>query len=103
MSKVYSEQIQKAQTLVSGLKKNFELIKNHGITKEQIALLENDATIAASLNEEVEALRAQINAKVRQANKKLIEVKNNMTNTKKIVKSHFDQEKWQYFGIQDKR
>ena len=32
MSKVYSEQVQKAQMLAAGLRKNFDLVKNRGIS-----------------------------------------------------------------------
>ena len=40
MSKVYSEQVQKAQMLAAGLRKNYELVKNRGISSEQIAQME---------------------------------------------------------------
>ncbi len=103
MSKVYSEQVQKAQMLAAGLRKNYELVKNRGISSEQIAQMEEDAKEATRMNEEVEVLRAEVSAKAARANKKLTELKNNMQNAKQIIKRCFDQEQWQNFGIMDKR
>ncbi len=103
MSKVYSEQVQKAQMLAAGLRKNYELVKNRGISSEQIAQMEKDAKEAARMNEEVEVLRAEVGAKAARANKKLTELKNNMQNAKQIIKRCFDQEQWQDFGVMDKR
>lgn len=103
MSKVYSEQVQKAQMLAAGLRKNYELVKNRGISSEQIAQMEKDAKEAARMNEEVEVLREEVIAKAARANKKLTELKNNMQNAKQIIKRCFDQEQWQDFGVMDKR
>lgn len=103
MSKVYSEQVQKAQMLAAGLRKNYEQVKSRGISSEQIAKLEEDAKEAARMNEEVEALRAEVSAKAARANKKLTEMKNNMQDAKQIIKRCFDQEKWIDFGVMDKR
>ena len=103
MSKVYSEQVQKAQMLAAGLRKNYELVKNRGISSEQIAQMEKDAKEAARMNEEVVVLRAEVGAKAARANKKLTELKNNMQNAKQIIKRCFDQEQWQDFGVMDKR
>lgn len=103
MSKVYSEQVQKAQMLAAGLRKNYELVKNRGISSEQIAQMEKDAKEAARMNEEVEVLRAEVGAKAARANKKLTELKNNMQNSKQIIKRCFDQEQWQSLGVMDKR
>lgn len=103
MSIVYSEQVQKAQMLAAGLRKNYELVKNRGISSEQIAQMEKDAKEAARMNEEVEVLREEVSAKAARANKKLTELKNNMQNAKQIIKRCFDQEQWQDFGVMDKR
>ncbi|MBQ8520962.1 MAG: hypothetical protein IJ456_06245 [Bacteroides sp.] len=103
MSKVYSEQVQKAQMLAAGLRKNYEQVKSRGISSEQIAKLEEDAKKAARMNEEVEALRAEVSTKAARANKKLTEMKNNMQDAKQIIKRCFDQEKWIDFGVMDKR
>ena len=45
MAKVYAEQVKKAQTLVEGLKVNFDLVKSRcDITMEQVKALEEAAT-----------------------------------------------------------
>jgi hypothetical protein len=103
MSKVYSEQVQKANMLVVGMRKNFDLVKNHGITLEQLSQLEEAAKAATDMNREVEELREKTSAKAAEANQKLIEVKDTMRDVKRIVKGYFEQTKWESFGILDKR
>lgn len=103
MSKVYVEQVQKANLLIAGVRKNFDLVKNHGITLEQLRDLEEAAKVAAQMNEEVEELRQQTTIKAAQANKKLIEIKDTMRDVKRVVKGYFEQPKWESFGVLDKR
>jgi hypothetical protein len=103
MSKIYSDQVQKAQMLSAGLKKNYETIKNYGISREMIDRLEEDSKIATDMNKEVEDLREEVRMKSAKANKKLVDLKNNMQNAKQVIKRNFDQEQWQRFGILDKR
>ena len=103
MSKTYSDQVTKAQMLVAGLKKNYELVKTRGISQEQIAALEAAANEGSVMNREVEALREEVSRKATVANKKLTEVKNNMANAKQIIKRCFEQEQWADFGVMDKR
>ena len=90
MAKVYAEQVKKAQTLVAGLKANFNLVKSRcDITMEQMKVLEEAANEAARMNAEVEALRE--------------EVKRNMMDAKRQIKSSFDPCKWAELGVLDKR
>ncbi len=103
MSKVYLEKVQKAHMLVAGMRKNYELIKDLGITSEQIDLLERNASEAAVYNEELEKLREEVSAKVSCANKKMDEIKEIVTMAKKLIKRKFDQTEWRNFGIADKR
>ena len=87
MAKVYAEQVKKAQTLVAGLNANFELVKSCcDITLEQ-----------------VEALREEVSQKAALASRKLDEVKRNMMNAKRQIKSSFDPSKWVELGVLDKR
>lgn len=103
MSKTYSDQVTKAQMLVAGLKKNYNLVKERGISSELIAQLEEAAKEAELMNKEVEELRAEVSIKASKANKKLTEIKNNMLNAKQIIKRCFEQEQWIHFGVTDKR
>lgn len=104
MAKIYAEQVKKAQTLVAGLKANFDLVKSRcDITMEQVQALEEAANEAARMNAEVEALREEVSRKASVANLKLIEVKDAMKNAKKQIKSSFDPLKWIELGVLDKR
>ena len=104
MAKIYVEQVKKAQTLVAGLKANFDLVKSRcDITMEQVQALEEAANEAARMNAEVEALREEVSRKASVANLKLIEVKDAMKNAKKQIKSSFDPLKWIELGVLDKR
>lgn len=89
--------------LVAGMRKNFDLVKNHGITLNQLSDLEEAAKAAAEMNKEVEALREQTSLKAAEANQKLIEVKDAMRDVKRVVKGYFEQTKWESFGVLDKR
>ena len=104
MAKVYAEQVKKAQFLVTGLKKNYELVKSRcDITMEQIQDLEAAADEAARMNAEVEALREEVSRKAAVANRKLDEVKSRMMSAKRQIKASFDPMKWVELGVMDKR
>ena len=104
MAKVYAEQVKKAQFLVTGLKKNYELVKSRcEITMEQIQDLEAVADEAARMNTEVEALREEVSRKAAAANRKLDEVKSRMMSAKRQIKTSFDPMKWMELGVMDKR
>ena len=104
MSKVYAEQVKKAQALVAGMKANFDLVKLRcGITMEQVKALEEAANEAARMNAEVEALREEVSRKATIANRKLDELKRNMMDAKRQIKSSFDPCKWAELGVLDKR
>ena len=104
MAKVYAEQVKKAQALVAGMKANFDLVKLRcGITMEQVKALEEAANEAARMNAEVEALREEVSRKATIANRKLDELKRNMMDAKRQIKSSFDPCKWAELGVLDKR
>ena len=104
MAKVYAEQVKKAQALVAGLQANFNLVKSRcDITMEQVQTLEEAANEAARMNAEVEALREEVSRKAALASRKLDEVKRNMMNAKRQIKSSFDPSKWVELGVLDKR
>lgn len=103
MSKTYSDQLDKAKVLVAGLKKNYEQVKNQGISLEELNDLGNAISEAEKLNSEVERLRLETSEMVVQANKKLITVKDKALEFKRIVKRNNDIGKWADFGVMDKR
>ncbi|MCE5346734.1 MAG: hypothetical protein LLG13_10670 [Bacteroidales bacterium] len=103
MSKVYSDYVAKAQLLSAKMKKNVAQLKNKGIDEQFISKLESDNGLAATYNEEIDKLKADIKTKTRQANIKLNEVKRQVKEAKKIIKSDFDKKSWPEFGISDKK
>ena len=70
---------------------------------EQVQILEEAANEAARMNAEVEALREEVSRKATLASRKLDEVKRNMMNAKRQIKSSFDPSKWVELGVLDKR
>lgn len=104
MAKIYAEQVKKAQTLVAGLKANFELVKSRcDITMEQVKALEEAADEVGRMNAEVEALREEVTLKAAIAYRKLEDLKRSMINTKHQIKGSFDPSKWVELGVLDKR
>jgi hypothetical protein len=103
MSKTYSDQLDKAKVLVAGLRRNYEQIRNRGISLENLTDLENAISEAEILNGEVERLRSEINEALAAANKKLITIKDRTLEYKRIVKRYNDMSKWADFGVMDKR
>lgn len=103
MSKTYSDQLNKAKVLVAGLKRNYEQIKNRGISLEELNNFGNAISEAEKLNSEVERLRLETSEMVTQANRKLITVKDKALEFKRIVKRYNDISKWADFGVMDKR
>ena len=104
LAKVYAEQVRKAQTLVAGLKANYDLVKSRcNITMEQVQALEEATNEAARMNAEVESLREEVKRKATLANRKLEEVKHSMMNAKRQIKYAFIPSKWIELGVLDKR
>lgn len=103
MSKTYLNQVEKVKMLVDGLRNHYDMVKDRGITLEQLNQMEQLSAEAEKLNEEVEQLRIKTSAKVKEANERLAELKELWLPVKTEVKSSFDQLKWAMFGIQDKR
>ena len=103
MSKTYLMHLDKTKSLISGFKANYNVVKEYGISQENLSELEDAVREAEKLNQEVEQKRAEVNAIVPVANKKLTEIKNITAGWKRMIKSKIDKEKWINFGIMDKR
>ena len=102
MSKTYEMYLNKAQTLIDGLKKNLNVVSDYGINQEDLRKLEQAVQEAGKLNEDVDRRRAELNLVVPQANKKLAEIKVAMNDMKRIVKHRVDPLRWTDFGVLDK-
>lgn len=103
MSKIISDQIEKTQTLLNGLKNKIELLKNKGLDEEFINKLSADNRLMENYNTELDKLKTELKAKTIASNKKMIEIKTRIKEAKKIIKNNYLQNEWKDFGITDKR
>ena len=103
MSKTYLNQVEKTKMLVNGLSDHQALVRNVGISDEQVAELSQIAAEAEVLNKAVDDLRAALSVKTREANRKLIEVRKKTLAAKRVIKRCYEPERWKNFGILDKR
>lgn len=103
MSKTFEANAEKALTMASSLKKHFNEVEHLGVSRDVLNKLESNAKKAIDMNKEVDALRETVSEKLHKANEKLSEVKDLAMEYRKIVKMNFPQEKWERYGIMDKR
>ncbi len=103
MSKVFEENAQKAINLSEGLKKHFSEVSRYGVIESELDRLKDDALAAIAKIKEVEAMRLEVSKKLIAANAALDAVKEHAMKYRKLIKSHYSQEQWLRFGIQDKR
>jgi hypothetical protein len=103
MSKIFSEQTEKNRQLITGLKNNLSVLKPKGLDEDFIKQLESDNNLLMAYNDENGQIRADLKAKINRANRKLEDTKTQAGYAKKIIKRDFEQDRWQYFGINDKR
>lgn len=103
MSKTYLTQVEKVKAMSGGLRSHLDMVKELGITPELLDQMDTISAAAEALNAEVERLRAETSQRVKEANDKLVELKELWLPTKNKVKASFDPLKWQTFGIEDKR
>lgn len=103
MSKTVEIQIEKSRNLISGLRKHLDSGVGGGITPSEINEMEAKLKELAAINEECDRLRAELSPKVKEMNRMLEEVKTVYSSEKKTLKGYYPQEKWQEYGIPDKR
>lgn len=103
MSKTISTQIEKAQILISGLRKNLHLVANKGIDAQLLDKMEAISKELAEQSKKVKVLREEVAKEVKIATKLQNELRGKFYDTKRIIKTNFLQEKWETFGVLDKR
>lgn len=103
MSITILNEIDKAETLVNGLRMNLNEVKLLNVTAAGVDRLEAACKELKRKNEEVDALRRQLTLKVRENNELLAQLKDQMLGFRKTVKGHYEQSQWIRFGVQDKR
>jgi len=103
MSVTILNEVEKAEVLVAGLKKNLNEVKSLGITSDAINRLEETSAALRQKDEEVDALRRQATFKGHENRELLADMKEQMLSMRKAVKGHYMQPEWIKFGVQDKR
>ncbi len=103
MSKTIDLQVEKSRSLIEGYRNNLAELQAKGVTAAQLDKMEEDVKKLLAAGEECDRLRAELAEKVSLANAILQTVKDDFLDKKKIVKSSYDQEVWQRYGIHDKR
>lgn len=103
MSKVVLEQIEKTKMLVDGLRNKAVLVQNKGLDEAFVSKLESDNKVMEAYNAELDKLKADLRTKTFEANRKMVEIKMQIREAKRIVKREFEQPRWKEFGIIDKR
>ena len=89
--------------MASGIKKHLTEVAHLGIKAEGLDKLEAEANKAIEMIKEVDALRLEASEKLQKANEQLADVKELAMGYRQTIKNNFPIEKWEYFGIMDKR
>ncbi|MBQ7812575.1 MAG: hypothetical protein IJ394_08470 [Bacteroidales bacterium] len=103
MSKTFENNAQKALTMASGIKAHLNEVTHLGIRAEGLDTLESEAKKAIEMIQEVDQLRQTVSEKLQAANEKLADVKELAMGYRQTIKNNFPMEKWEHFGIMDKR
>ena len=88
---------------LKGMKRHISEMREREVSNRTIAQYEQDLTTLEQQNAEVDKIRAELNAKVKVMNETLMTVKETYTETKKVIKGYYHQERWLDYGITDKR
>ena len=103
MSVTNLNEIDKADVLVAGLRKNLEEVKKLGITTDAINRLEEASKALRQKDAEVDELRRQATLKAHENLELIADLKAQMLAMRNAVKTHYPQNEWIKFGVQDKR
>ena len=103
MSVTITKEVEKTETLASGLKAHLDEVKKIGITEEDITKLEQTCAILRLKDEETGALRMELANKVRANHLQLAELKEQMSKCRMIIRHRYLQPEWIKYGVQDKR
>jgi len=103
MSKTIDLQIEKSRVLIDGIRKNLASLEDKGFSAAELDKMEADLVALKAANQECEAIREQLSAKVKHCNGILDNVKAVFADKKKTIKGYYPQEQWLRYGVQDKR
>lgn len=103
MTKTIEIQLEKSRTFAKGMKRHISEMGERGVTNYEIAKFENNLDILELQSAEVDKIRAELTEKVRRMNETFMTVKETYSETKKVIKGYYPQERWIDYGIPDKR
>ena len=103
MSKTTEVQIEKSRNLIEGLRRHVRELGERGISNTEINEMEKTVAMLTDANAEVDRLRAELTPKVKKMNDLMTIVKASYAESKKTLKGYYPQERWQDYGIPDKR
>jgi len=103
MTKTIELLLEKSQMLLKGLRRHISEMGERGVTNAEIEQLEHTLGILEQQSNEVEKLRAELSSKVKLQNETMNAVKTSYTELKKTLKGYYPQERWQDYGIPDRR
>ncbi|MBR2034822.1 MAG: hypothetical protein IJ984_02100 [Prevotella sp.] len=103
MSKTIDLQIEKSRVLIDGIRKNLGVLEDKGFNNEELDLMCQELDALKAANDECDAMREQLSAKVKNMNSILTRVKDAFAEKKRIIKGYYPQEEWTRYGVQDKR
>ena len=96
-------EVDKALTLIEGLRKNQHEVERLGITPTSVFELETMAQELKNSDTKVEETRRKLTLHVRENNQRVAEMKTRMLTLRRIIKSNYEQSQWNNFGVKDKR
>ena len=99
----FADLMSDSKVMLRGLQKNADSVATRGIDAEFITNMQNTMNDTEQLNGEQEALKASLKAKTAELDNRVDELKDMMSEARKVVKLAIKQEKWVEFGIKAKR
>ena len=103
MAKTIEIQLEKSRTFVKGVKRHISEMGERGVTNEEVVKFENNLSTLEQQSAEVDKIRAELSEKVKHMNATFMTVKETYSETKKVIKGYYPQERWIDYGIPDKR
>ena len=103
MSKTIEQQIEKSRMLITGFRRNINVLSDRGVTEAELNAMDVELRKLVEINAECDKLREELSVKVKNMNSILNVVKDSFFNYKKRIKQNYSQERWIDFGVADKR
>ena len=103
MSKTVDIQIEKCRNLLNGLKKHLNESGDKSISYETLEATKSALNELETRSKEVDAIREQLNAKVKDVHLRLDQMKQLYGEQKKIIKGRYPMDRWADYGVPDKR